>query len=150
VDEEGRIIGIDRILLWAILCLVLSASLQACTSSPVDKDPEPSSEPTIEPKGVTLVLVATQAPSGCCRVFTMNPGQTAITVICTFLALDPAGRIVYSGFIPGSPPGHRRPSGFDAPPGRHGHGVFQLPIDLARDSYTAPCRPAAWHGGTAI
>ena len=29
VDEGGRIIGMDRILQWAILCLVMSASLQA-------------------------------------------------------------------------------------------------------------------------
>jgi hypothetical protein len=36
------------------------------------------------------------------------------------------------------------------PPGQHGHGVLQLSIDLAHDSYTAPCRPAAWHGGSAI
>lgn len=79
-----------------------------------------------------------------------EPEPSRRQVICTLLALDPDGRLVYSGFIPGSPPGHRRPSGFEAPPGRHGHGVFQLPIDLAHDSYTAPCRPAAWHGGTAI
>jgi hypothetical protein len=59
----------------------------------------------------------------------------------------PSGRVVYSGFVVDSPPGRRRPiSGFTAPPGRHGHGVFQLPIDLAHDSYTSPCRPAAWHG----
>ena len=129
----------------------MSASLQACTSSPIDNDMEPSPGSTIEPMGVTLVLVATHASNGCCRVFTMNPGQADARVMCMLVALDPDGRIVYSGLIPGNPLSrYRRFSGFEAPPGRHGHGVLQLPIDLAHDSYTATCRPAAWHGGTAI
>jgi hypothetical protein len=81
----------------------------------------------------------------------VNPGEADATVICTLLALDPSGRLVYSGFVVSSPPGRRRPiSAFKAPPGRHGQGVFQLPIDLAHDSYTAPCRPAAWHGGSPL
>jgi hypothetical protein len=138
-----------RILRSALPCLVMSVSLQACTSSAIDKEAD-TPGPSAAPAGVTLVLVVTHASDGCCRVFTVNPGQTDATVICTLLALDPSGRVVYSGFIPGAPPGHRRPSGFDAPPGRHGHGVFQLPIDPAHDSYTAPCRPAAWHGGSPI
>ena len=104
-----------------------------------------------DPMGVTLVLAETHASTGCCRVFTVNPGEADATVICTLLALDPSGRVVYTGFVPGSPPGLRRPiSGFEAPPGRDVHGVFQLPIDLAHDSYTAPCRPATWHGGSPI
>lgn len=141
----------DRILRWAVLCLVMSASIQACTSSPIDKDPERSPGSTIEPMGVTLVLVATHASNGCCRIFTMNPGQADTRVNCMLVALDPDGRVVYTGRIPGNPLSrYRRFSGFEAPPGRHGHGVLQLPIDLAHDSYTAPCRPAAWHGGTAI
>ena len=138
-----------RILRSALPCLVMSVSLQACTSSAIDKEAD-TPGPSAAPAGVTLVLVATHASDGCCRVFTVNPGQADATVICTLLALDPSGRVVYSGFIPGAPPGHRRPSGFDAPPGRHGHGVFLLPIDPAHDSYTAPCRPAAWHGGSPI
>lgn len=97
---------------------------------------------------MTLVLVATHASNGCCRVFTVNPGGADVTVFCTLVALDPAGRLVYSGFIPGPPPGHRRSSGFGAPPGCHGHGVYQLPIDPAHDSYTASCRPAAWRRRT--
>jgi hypothetical protein len=139
----------DRIRWSALPCLVMSVSLPACTSSVIDEEADPPG-PSAAPAGVTLVLVATHASDGCCRVFTMNPGQADAKVICTLLALNPSGRVVYSGFIPGSPPGHRRPSGFDAPPGRHGHGVFQLPIDPAHDSYTAPCRPAAWHGGSPI
>jgi hypothetical protein len=139
----------DRVLRSALPCLVMSVSLQACTSSAIDKEAD-TPGPSAAPAGVTLVLVATHASDGCCRVFTVNPSQADATVICTLLALDPSGRVVYSGFIPGAPPGHRRPSGFDAPPGRHAHGVFQLPIDPAHDSYTAPCRPAAWHGGSPI
>jgi hypothetical protein len=139
----------DRILRSALPCLVASVSLHACTSSAMDKEAD-APGPSAAPAGVTLVLVATHASDGCCRVYTVNPGQADARVICTLLALDPSGRVVYSGFIPGAPPGHRRPSGFEAPPGRHGHGVFQLPIDPARDSYTAPCRPAAWHGGSPI
>ena len=69
-----------------------------------------------------------------------------MTVFCTVVAIDSSGEIVFSGWIPGPPPGRTRPSGFVAPPGRHGHGLYRLPVDLARDSYTAPCRPAAWHG----
>jgi hypothetical protein len=139
----------DRILRWALSCLVISVSLQACTSSAIDEEAD-TLGPSAVPAGVTLVLVATHASDGCCRVFTLNPSHANATVICTLLALDPSGRVVYSGFIPSAPPGHRRPSGFDAPPGRHEHGVFQLPIDPAHDSYTAPCRPAAWHGGSPI
>ena len=71
-----------------------------------------------------------------------------MTVFCTVVAIDSSGEIVFSGWIPGPPPGRTRPSGFVAPPGRHGHGLYRLPVDLARDSYTAPCRPAAWHGRT--
>ena len=137
----------DRILRSALPCLVIS--LQACTSSAIDKEAD-TPGPSVAPAGVTLVLVATHASNGCCRVFTVNPGRGSTIVICTLLALDSSGRVIYSGFVPGPPPGRSRPSGFDAPPGRHGHGIYQLPIDLTRDSYTAPCRPAAWHGGVPI
>ena len=133
----------------ALPFFVMLVSIQACTSSAAESEAHPP-KPSAAPAGVTLVLVPTHASGGCCRIFTVNTGEADATVICTLLALDPSGRVVYSGFVPGSPPGHRRPSGFKAPPGRHGHGVFQLPIDPDHDSYTAPCRPAAWHGGTPI
>jgi hypothetical protein len=78
-----------------------------------------------------LLLVATHASNGCCRIFTMNPGQADARVICTAVALDPDERVVYSWRIPGNTLSrHRRFIGFGAPPGRHGHGVFQLTIDL--------------------
>jgi hypothetical protein len=140
----------DRILRSMLPCLVMSISLLACTSSSIDTESEPLSGPSAEPAGVTLVLAATRASNGCCRVLTVNPGPADTTVVCTVVALDPAGRLVYAGVIPPKLPGHLRSSGFEAPQGRHGHGVFRLPIDLALDSYTAPCRPAAWHGGAPI
>ena len=143
-------IGMDRILRLALPCLVMSLSLQTCTSSAADRKPEPVSVPSAEPAGVTLILVLTHTSNGCCRVFTVNPSGVHATVFCTLVALDPAGRLVYSGLIPGPPPGRRRSSGFDAPPGRQGHGVLRLPVDPTHDSYTAPCRPAAWHGGAPI
>jgi hypothetical protein len=134
----------------ALPCLVMLVSIHACTSSAAEDETRPPSS-SAAPAGVTLVLVPTHASGGCCRVFTVNPGDADATVICTLQAVDPSGRVVYSGFIPGSPPGRRRPiSGFKAPPGRQGHGVFQLPIDPNHDSYTAPCRPAAWHGGAPL
>jgi ABC-type Fe3+-hydroxamate transport system substrate-binding protein len=139
----------ERFLRSALPSLVMSVLLLGCTSSATDKKPEPLSAASAGPAGVTLVLGATHTPNGCCRVFTMNPG-TDLTVFCSLVALDPAGRLVYAGVVPAKLPGHLRSSGFEAPPGRHGHGVVQLPIDLALDSYTAPCRPAAWHGGAPI
>ena len=84
------------------------------------------------------------------RVFTLNPTGTDLTVFCFVAAFDPAGRLLYSGLIPPSHPGHPRSSGFDASPGRLGHGVFVIPIDPTVDRYTARCRPAAWHGGAPI
>jgi hypothetical protein len=135
-------------LLWlALASLVMSTSLAACTSAN-EQESEPL--PDAESAGVTLVLDAPQDSNVCCRVFTLNPNRADATVFCTIVALDSSGRLVYSGFIPPPPPGRRRSSGFVAPPGRHGHGVYELPIDLAHDSYTAPCRPAAWHGGAPI
>jgi hypothetical protein len=144
------ILSMDRILRLALSCLVISVSLVACTSSATDHESKLLSRPNPEQAGVSVVLVATHASNGCCRVFTVNPGRADVIVFCTIVALDPAGRLVYSGFIPGPPHGRRRSSGFVAPPGRHGHGVYQLPIDTTRDTYTAPCRPAAWHGGAPI
>lgn len=70
--------------------------------------------------------------------------------MCLVDVFDREGNLVYTGIIPPVPPGHRRSSGFAAPVGRHAHGVLDLPIDLAKDTYTGPCRPAAWHGGAPI
>jgi len=139
---------VDGILRSALFSLVMSVSLAACSSSATNQQSEPLKRDA-ETAGVTLVLVAEGGSIGCCRVFTVNPGAR-VAVICTLVAIDSSGEIVFSGWIPGPPPGRPRPSGFVAPPGRHGHGIYQLPVDPARDSYTAPCRPAAWHGGAPI
>jgi hypothetical protein len=128
--------------------LVIAISLAACGSSAINQQLEP--KPDAETTGVTLVLVPGSDSVGCCRVFTVNPGRTDVTVFCTVVAIDSSGEIVFTGWIPGPPPGRTRPSGFVARPGRHGHGLYRLPVDLAHDSYTAPCRPAAWHGGAPI
>jgi hypothetical protein len=138
----------DGVLRSVLASLVMSISLLSCTSSATGDASGPPAAPSARPAGVRVVLGATS--DGCCRVFTTNPGRAAITVACGLVVLDPAGRLVYSGVIPARLPGHLRSHGFVAPPGRQEQGVVQLPIDLAVDSYTAPCRPAAWHGGAPI
>ena len=137
-----------RISRSALLGSLLSVSLVTCSPF-ANEQPEPSSTPSLERAGVTLVLLATSASNRCCRIFTVNPGR-AMIVFCSVLVFDPMGRLLYSGFIPHPPRGHSRPSGFEALPGRHGQGMFELPIDLARDSYRASFRPAAWHGSAPI
>jgi hypothetical protein len=127
--------------------LVIAVTLLACTSSVVGEPPQPTSESGAAPTGIMLVLEPTHA--GCCRIFTMNPGP-ALTVVCSVAVLDAAGRLILNAVVPPKAPGHLRSSGFEAPPGRAGHGVLRLPVDLEVDSYTAPCRPAAWHGGAPI
>ena len=138
----------DRMLRSALGYLALSISLLSCTLSATDDASGPPAAPSAGPPGVRVVLAASS--DGCCRVFTMNPGRAETTVACGLVVLDPAGRLVYSGVVPARLPGHLRSHGFVAPPGRHEQGVVELPIDLALDSYTAPCRPAAWHGGAPI
>ena len=138
----------DGVVRSALISLVVPLSLLSCTSSANDDASQPLAAPTAGPAGVTLELGATS--DGCCRVFTMNPGREDITVICGLVALDPGGHLIYAGVIPPRLPGHLRSHGFVAPPGRHEQGMVELPIDLAVDSYTAPCRPAAWHGSAPI
>ena len=58
----------------ALSSLVMLVSIQACTSSAVESNAPPPS-PSAAPAGVTLVLVPAHASGGCCRVFTVNPGQ---------------------------------------------------------------------------
>jgi hypothetical protein len=128
--------------------LVIVVTLLACTSSAIDEGPGPTPEPSADLPGITLVLETTHG-SSCCRIFTMNPGP-ALTVVCSVAVLDAAGRLILNAVVPPKAPGHLRSSGFEAPAGRHGQGVLRLPIDLAADSYTGPCRPAAWHGGAPI
>ena len=99
---------------------------------------------------VQLALRAVERSGRCSIAITMNPGSVANTVVCHLAAFDPAGRLIYAGLIPGPVPGHRRSSGFEARPGRDPHGVFDLPIDSARDTFEATCKTAAWHGAPPI
>jgi hypothetical protein len=140
----------DGVLRSTVPIVLMSISLLSCTSSATDRGSEPTPVPSVELQGVTLVLVASHGTDGCCRVFTVNPGSADLTVACGLVALNPAGRLIYSAVVPARLPGHLRSSGFVAPPGRHLQGVVRLPIDPALDSYTAPCRPAAWHGSAPL
>jgi hypothetical protein len=140
----------DGVFRSTVLFVAMSISLLACTSSVTDNGSEPTPQPSMEPEGVTLVLVASDGANGCCRVFTVNPGSRDITVFCGLVVLNPAGRLIYSAVVPARLPGHLRSIGFVAPPGRHAQGVVRIPIDPAIDSYTAPCRPAAWHGSAPL
>jgi hypothetical protein len=81
---------------------------------------------------------------------TLNPGDEAITVHCNLAAFDPAGHVIYTGIFPPPLLGHHRSIGFSARPGRDPHGLFEVPIDLARHTYEATCREALWHGAPAI
>jgi len=142
------VVGEVRVHRWVrgSLTLTLGVSLLACTGDPDVVHP---SEPSSAPAGVTLSLALT--PQGrCCRLFTVNPGDAPVTVACSLAVLDGSGHLVYSGFLPRPPPGHRRSSGFEALPGRSAHGFFPLPFDLDGVSYRAPCRAAVWHGGAPI
>ena len=99
----------DRILRSTLPLLVMSFALLACTSSATGDGSEPvGGRPSAEPPGVTLVLVAAHGRDGCCRVFTINPTQADTTVACGLVALNPAGRLIYSGVVPARLPGHLR------------------------------------------
>lgn len=129
-----------------LLGLIVGVCLAACTPTPVGGAP-----PTPTDEAVTLVLLPARTGSDvCCRVVTDNPGEQALTVVCHLIVSDLQGRVVYAGLVPGPPPGHRRSSGFLAPPGRHAQGLFDLPVDLHRVRYHAICPVAAWHGAPPI
>jgi hypothetical protein len=124
--------------------LILAVCLAACTSTPTENVvPTPAD-------AVTIVLLPGPEADACCRVFTNNPGPRAVHVVCHLIVSDLEGRVVYAGLVPGPPPGHRRSSGFLAPPGRQDQGRFDLPIDLDRVRYQAHCPVAAWHGAPPI
>src|SRR5262245_29695975 len=100
-------------------------------------------------RGITLELREV-SDHRCCIVATVNPGNSPVTVFCFIEISDDAGRLLSTDLVPPIPPGHRRSSGFEAPPGREQHGFEPLPLDLPAQSYTSTCRPAAWHGGAPI
>jgi hypothetical protein len=102
-----------------------------------------------ETEGVTIVLEPTPA-GDCCVVTTVNPRSSATTVVCFVEVFDEADRLLAASVVPPIPPGHRRSSGFEAPPGRFEQGVQRIPLELPEQHYRSTCRPAAWHGGAPI
>lgn len=129
---------------WVVY-LIVTISLAACSHRVSARAPQTADD------AVTLVLLPKRPESDlCCRVVTVNPGDHPVNVWCHLIVFDADGQLVYAGLVPGPPPGHRRSSGFLAPPGRQGHGLLDLPVDLARDRYRATCRVAAWHGAPPI
>ena len=127
-----------------VLAVVLTAAT-ACTTNPV-ADREDASGPSV---GVRLELQPTDE-GGCCVVTSVNPRDDAATVVCFVYVLDDAGRLLATRVVPPLPPGHRRSSGFSAPPGRFEQGVYEIPLQLPEQRYRTTCRPAAWHGGAPI
>jgi hypothetical protein len=101
------------------------------------------------PGRITVVFGPT--PDGsCCVVTSVNPGPDPQTVGCLVYAFDETDHLLASHIVPPIPPGHRRSSGFAAPPGRHVQGAFELPPEFLEGEIVATCRPAAWHGGAPI
>jgi hypothetical protein len=129
----------------ALVLAVLLTAATACTAN-ASADREKASSP---PVGVRLDLQAIDG-GGCCVVTTVNPRDDAVTVICFVYVLDDAGRLLATRWVPPLPPGHRRSSGFSAPPGRFEQGVYEIPLQLPEQRYRTTCRPAAWHGGAPI
>ena len=116
-----------------------SSSRSGRASPPNDKD-----------VGRVTVLFGPTPKGSCCIVTSVNPGQDEQTVACLVYSFDEEGHLLASNVVPPIPPGHRRSSGFAAPPGRHVQGAFELPPEFLEGEIVATCRPAAWHGGAPI
>jgi hypothetical protein len=95
----------DGVLRSTLPFVLMSISLLACTSSATDRGSEWTPVPSVEIQGVTLVLVASHGSDRCCRVSTVNPGSADLTVACGLVALNPAGRLIYSAVVPARLPG---------------------------------------------
>ena len=100
-------------------------------------------------QGVTLLLEP-RSDGRCCLVTSVNPGDSSAIVWCFVEVFDEADRLLSTHVIPPIPPGHRRTSGFEAPPGRHGHGFQEIPLDLSDQHYASTCVPAAWQGSAPL
>ena len=124
---------------WVLAVLLTAAT--ACTAN-ASADREQASAP---PVGVRLDLQAID-DGGCCVVTTVNPRDDAVTVVCFVYVLDGAGRLLATRWVPPLPPGHRRSSGFSAPPGRFEQGAYEI---LSGCPSSATARPAARPRGTA-
>lgn len=100
-------------------------------------------------EGVTLLLEP-RSDGRCCLVTSVNPGDSSTIVWCFVEVFDEADRLLSTHLVPPFPPGHRNSSGFEAPPGRQGHGFQEIPLDLSDQHYVSTCRPAAWEGSAPI
>jgi hypothetical protein len=100
-------------------------------------------------EGVTLLLEP-RSDGRCCLVTSVNPGDSSAIVWCFVEVFDEADRLLSTHLVPPFPPGHRNSSGFEAPPGRQGHGFQEIPLDLSDQHYVSTCRPAAWEGSAPI
>ena len=137
--------------LWLLPAAVLVALAACAHADAVGDNPPDRSSVASEPSssaGVTLTLES--RPGGrCCLVSSLNPGDEAITVLCFVEIFDEAGQLLSTHLVPPKPAGHRRSSGFEAPPGIERQGFQSIPLGSA-DGYVSTCRPAAWHGGAPI
>jgi hypothetical protein len=100
-------------------------------------------------EGVTLLLEP-RSDGRCCLVTSVNPGDSSAIVWCFVQVFDEADRLLSTNVVPPIPPGHRRTSGFEAPPGRQGHGFQEIPLDLSDQLYASTCVPAAWQGSAPL
>jgi hypothetical protein len=96
-------------------------------------------------EGVALLLEP-RSDGRCCLVTSVNPGDSSTIVWCFVSVFNEADRLLSTQLVPPIPPGHRRTSGFETPPGRQGHGFQEIPLDLSDQHYTSTCVPAAWQG----
>ena len=133
---------------WLPAALVLATACVQTTNANVEPLARPSPSTPSTGAGVTLTL--DPRPGGrCCLVSSVNPGDEAVTVLCFVEIFDEVGELLSTHLVPPKPAGHRRSSGFEAPPGVESHGFQSIPLGSA-DSYVSTCRPAAWHGGAPI
>jgi len=128
---------------------LVALSTVACTTGTRDHGATLEAPPGRPARGITLVLAPT-SDGRCCIVTTVNPEDAEQIVLCFVEAFDAAGHLLTTLVVPPIPTGHRRSSGFVAPPGRQVQGRFDLPAELVDHPYLTTCRPAAWHGGAPI
>jgi hypothetical protein len=138
------VVGIT--ILVAVLWIVTSGGAfdRSTPAVPGGSETGPTQSSTSE--GVTLLLEP-RSDGRCCLVTSVNPGESSTIVLCFVEVFDEADRLLSTHLVPPIPPGHRRSSGFEASPGRQGHGFQGIPLDLSSQHYVSTCRPAAWHGG---
>lgn len=128
--------------------LILAAACVQTTNADLEPPARPTPSSPSTSTGVTLTLEP-RPGGGCCLVSSVNPGEEAVIVLCFVEIFDGVGQLLSTHLVPPKPPGHRRSSGFGAPPGVERHGFQPIALGSA-DTYVSTCRPAAWHGGAPI